>query len=100
TKAPPITGDDQGSRVLQVEQLKVYYTGKRKLFGKAPELFKAVDEISFTVSKGETVGLVGESGCGKTTLGRTILQLMPATSGRIILNGVDLAGLRKLVMQP
>jgi peptide/nickel transport system ATP-binding protein len=49
-----------------------------------------VDGVSFTVSKGETVGLVGESGCGKTTLGRAILQLVPATSGKIILNGKDL----------
>ena len=99
TEATPITGNDQGPRVLQVEQLKVYYAGKRKLFGKAPKLFKAVDEVSFTVSKGETVGLVGESGCGKTTLGRTILQLIPATSGRVILNGVDLAVLPKKGLQ-
>ena len=86
--------------VLQVENLKVHYPGKRKIFGKAPEPFKAVDDVSFTVSKGETVGLVGESGCGKTTLGRTILQLIPATAGRIILNGVDLAGLPKKQLQP
>ncbi len=94
------TINNQPTTVLQVEQLKVYYPGKRKLFGKTPESFKAVDDVSFTVSKGETVGLVGESGCGKTTLGRTILQLIPATSGKIILNGTDLAGLLKSAMQP
>ena len=86
--------------ILQVEHLKIYYPGKKTLFGKIPEAFKAVDDVSFTVSKGETVGLVGESGCGKTTLGRAILHLIPATSGNIILNGVNLAGLKKSQMQP
>jgi peptide/nickel transport system ATP-binding protein len=88
------------SVILDVKELKVYYPGKRKLFGKQPGPFKAVDGVSFTVSKGETVGLVGESGCGKTTLGRAILQLIPATSGNIILNGVDLAGLSKKELKP
>ena len=86
--------------ILQVENLKIYYPGKKTLFGKTPPAFKAVDDVSFTVSKGETVGLVGESGCGKTTLGRAILHLIPATSGNIILNGVNLAGLKKSQMQP
>ena len=86
--------------VLSIEHLKVYYPGKKILFGKTPESFKAVDDVSFTVSKGEIVGLVGESGCGKTTLGRTILQLIPATSGKIILNGTDLLSLSKKEIQP
>ena len=86
--------------VLSIEHLKVYYPGKKILFGKTPEPFKAVDDVSFAVSKGETVGLVGESGCGKTTLGRTILQLIPATSGKIILNGTDLLSLSKKEIQP
>ena len=86
--------------VLSIEHLKVYYPGKKILFGKTPEPFKAVDDVSFTVSKGEIVGLVGESGCGKTTLGRTILQLIPATSGKIILNGTDLLRLSKKEIQP
>ena len=86
--------------VLKVENLKVYFSGKKTLFGKIPLPFKALDDVSFTVCKGETVGLVGESGCGKTTLGRAILQLIPATSGNIILNGVKLAGLSKAAMQP
>jgi peptide/nickel transport system ATP-binding protein len=80
--------------ILKVEHLKVYYPGRRSyLFGKIPALFKAVDNVSFTVNKGETVGLVGESGCGKTTLGRAILQLKPITSGSIILNGKNLVAL-------
>jgi peptide/nickel transport system ATP-binding protein len=92
--------DKKSETVLQVEHLKVHYPGKKKLFEKAPEPFRAVDDVSFTVSKGETVGLVGESGCGKTTLGRAVLQLIPATSGKIILNGVDLAGLHEKKLQP
>lgn len=91
---------DQSNPVLSVEQLKVYYPGKKSLFGKDTLPFKAVDNVSFTVNKGETIGLVGESGCGKTTLGRAILQLAPVTSGRIILNGTNLAGLSRTAMQP
>ncbi|MEP7142314.1 MAG: ABC transporter ATP-binding protein [Ferruginibacter sp.] len=86
--------------VLKVENLNVYFSGRKTLFGKTPAPFKAVDHVSFTVRKGETVGLVGESGCGKTTLGRAILQLIPASSGNIILNGVNLAGLSKRAMKP
>lgn len=86
--------------VLKVDNLKVFYPAKKTLFGKTPMSFKAVDDVSFTVSRGETIGLVGESGCGKTTLGRAILQLIPVTSGNIILNGVDLAHLSKRAMKP
>ena len=87
--------------VLKVEHLKVYFPGRRPyLFGKMPQPFKAVEDVSFTVSKGETVGLVGESGCGKTTLGRAILQLKPITSGSIILNGKNLATLLAKELQP
>lgn len=75
--------------VLTVENLCVHFPIKKKLFGK-PGFFRAVDDVSFTVFKGETMGLVGESGCGKTTLGRTILQLIPATAGRIILDDKDI----------
>lgn len=89
-----------GETVLIVENLKVYYPGKKSLFGSMPPPFKALDDVSFTVSKGETVGLVGESGCGKTTLGRAILQLIPVSSGNIILNGANLAGLTRSAMQP
>ncbi|MFM2326015.1 MAG: hypothetical protein RIR31_217 [Bacteroidota bacterium] len=77
--------------VLKVENLKVYFPVKKKLFGTAVSFFKAVDEISFEVQKGETLGLVGESGCGKTTLGRAILQLIKPTSGKIYLEGKDIS---------
>lgn len=92
--------NNQAAIVLKVENLKIYYPGKKSLFGKIPEPFKAVDDVSFTVGKGETIGLVGESGCGKTTLGRAILQLIPITSGNIFLNGKNLAALSKKELQP
>ena len=85
---------------LEVKDLKVYYPVKKtSIFGPAPAPFKAVDEISFNVNKGETIGLVGESGCGKTTVGRAILQLVPITAGNIILEGRDLATLSKKQLQ-
>lgn len=84
----PITRNPE--TILTIENLKVHYPGRRSLFGRTPEPYKAVDGVSFAVSKGETVGLVGESGCGKTTLGKAILQLIPATSGKIILNEKNL----------
>ena len=60
------------------------------MFGKTLEFIKAVDDISFEVYKGETLGLVGESGCGKTTLGRALLRLIEPTKGKIIYAGNDL----------
>ncbi|MES2429784.1 MAG: ABC transporter ATP-binding protein [Bacteroidota bacterium] len=81
--------------VLRIENLNVHYRSRKKLFTKQDPPFKAVNNVSFTVSKREIIGLVGESGCGKTTLGRAILQLIPATSGNIILEGKDLMKLPK-----
>lgn len=91
---------DFDEKVLSVENLSVIYPGKKSLFGKGSQSFTAVNDVSFIVSKGETVGLVGESGCGKTTLGRTILKLIKPSAGRIVLNGTDLAGLSPREMQP
>ena len=85
---------------LEVQNLKVYFQGRQTFFGKKEAPYKAVDDVSFVVHKGETVGLVGESGCGKTTLGRAILQLIPLTSGNIILNGTNLAGFSQKMLQP
>ncbi len=81
--------------VLQVKQLTISYPGKKVFLRQRPQPFVAVNGVSFNVAKGETVGLVGESGCGKSTLGRAILQLVPVTSGNIILNGKEIAGLQK-----
>ncbi len=77
--------------LLQVEHLKVFFPVKRNFFGKVLTEFKAVDDISFKVNKGETLGLVGESGCGKTTLGRSLIRLIKPTSGNIIFNGRNIA---------
>ncbi|OSZ77302.1 ABC transporter ATP-binding protein [Chitinophagaceae bacterium IBVUCB2] len=81
--------------LLSVKNLSVYFPTKRTMFGKPSSFTKAVDDVSFEVYKGETLGLVGESGCGKTTLGRTLLRLVEPTAGKIIYNGMDLTAKKK-----
>jgi peptide/nickel transport system ATP-binding protein len=76
----------ESSPLLQIKNLNVWFPAQKKLFGKTTQFIKAVNDVSFDIYKGETLGLVGESGCGKTTLGRTILRLIEPTSGKIILN--------------
>jgi peptide/nickel transport system ATP-binding protein len=73
--------------LLEVEHLQTWFPASRSLFGKVKGWIKAVDDVSFTVRQGETMGLVGESGCGKTTLGRTLLRLVEPTGGNIIYKG-------------
>lgn len=90
-KRPAISS--RQSPVLSVQNLKVYFPVKKKILG-VTDYFKAVDDVSFDVQKGETLGLVGESGCGKTTLGRSILQLLKPTSGKIILDGKDITQIK------
>jgi peptide/nickel transport system ATP-binding protein len=77
--------------LLSVKNLSVWFPVKKNLLGKSISFTKAVDDISFDVIKGETLGLVGESGCGKTTLGRALLRLIDPTAGSIIYNGDDLS---------
>lgn len=82
--------DKPPAKILEIQNLSVHFPVKKNLFGKTTQYFKAVDDVSFTVQQGDIVGLVGESGCGKTTLGRSILQLIKTTSGKILLDGNDL----------
>jgi oligopeptide transport system ATP-binding protein len=77
--------------ILQVENLKKYFPIRRGVFRRVVGAVKAVDDISFTVFKGETLGVVGESGCGKTTTGRTIIRLYEPTGGHVVFQGEDLA---------
>jgi peptide/nickel transport system ATP-binding protein len=79
--------------LLQVKGLKVYFPVRKGFFGRTTDYIKAVDGVSFDVQIGETIGLVGESGCGKTTLGRALLRLMEPTAGSILFEGRDIAQL-------
>ena len=80
---------------LQVQNLSVWFPSKKTFFGSPRSYIKAVDDVSFEIIEGETMGLVGESGCGKTTLGRTLLRLIEPTAGKILFNGTDLAATKK-----
>lgn len=79
--------------LLEIQNLKTYYPIKGGFFKRTVGNVKAVDDVSFTIGKGETLGLVGESGCGKSTTGRTILRLLSPTSGKIIFDGKDVTNL-------
>ena len=79
--------------LLEVQGLSTWYPIKKGLLGKTTDYVKAVDNISFKVFPGETLGLVGESGCGKTTLGRSILRLIEPTAGKVLFDGIELTSL-------
>lgn len=81
--------------VVEVSHLSVKFPAKSTLFGKPQQYVTAVDDVSFSIFSMETVGLVGESGCGKTTLGRTLLRLLEPSSGRILYNGTDITHFSK-----
>ena len=77
--------------LIEVKNLKKYFTKKSGLFKKEIKEVKAVDDVSFYIKKGETLGLVGESGCGKSTLGRTLIRLYDVTDGEILFDGEDIS---------
>jgi peptide/nickel transport system ATP-binding protein len=81
--------------ILKIKQLNTWFNGSKSVFGLKKNVVKAVNEVSFDVYPGETLGLVGESGCGKTTLGRSILRLIEPTSGSINFENTDLRSLNK-----
>jgi len=80
---------DKNGGLLTVENLKTYFVIKKGLLRRITGYIKAVDGVSFKIQAGQTLGLVGESGCGKTTVARTIVRLIPATEGRIVFGQVD-----------
>jgi oligopeptide transport system ATP-binding protein len=82
-----------GEVILEVRNLVKHFQLGGGFLGKAPAMIRAVDGVSFTIRRGETLGLVGESGCGKTTTGRAVLQLERPTSGQVIFEGRDLTTL-------
>lgn len=84
-KAPPL---------LYVNNFRCYYPIRKGLFKRVVDHVRAVDGVSFTVKRGQTLALVGESGCGKTTLGKALLRLIPGGEGEVWLNGIELGGLR------
>ncbi len=80
-------------KIVEVKHLKKHFAIKKgnKLFGNKASVLKAVDDVTFDIYEGETLGLVGESGCGKTTLGRTIMRLYDVTDGEILFEGTDIS---------
>ncbi|ULQ54816.1 ABC transporter ATP-binding protein [Flavihumibacter fluvii] len=98
-KSSPAVQLPAGKELLKIEQLSVWFPTQKNILGKAKGFTKAVDDLSFSVFEGETLGIVGESGCGKTTLGRALLRLIPATAGRVWYKERDLLSLSKRELQ-
>jgi oligopeptide transport system ATP-binding protein len=82
--------------LVEIKNLKVHFpTGDSGLFGRSKQVVKAVDGLDFTIRRGETLGIVGESGCGKSTTGRAMLRLIEPTEGEVLFEGRDIMNLRK-----
>lgn len=85
--------------LLDVRELRIHFPVKHRVFGRAQAFVRAVDDVSFTIAPGETVGLVGESGCGKTTLGRAVIRLIEPTAGDIIFDGENITRLDRSTLR-
>ena len=86
--------------LIEVNDLKKHFPIRKGILGRVVNNVHAVDGVSFSIAEGETLGLVGESGCGKTTVARTVLRLIEPTSGQIKVNGQEIVGLSKAEMRP
>lgn len=85
---------EQQSCLLKVENFKVYYPIRKGFFKRVVDYVRAVDDVSFELQRGTTLALVGESGCGKTTLGKGLINLIPANAGHVLLDGIELTQLK------
>ena len=81
--------------LLRVDDLKTWFPIKKGLLRRTTGFIKAVDGVSFDIKRGQTLGLVGESGCGKTTVARSIVRLVPATSGQVIFDQINVLSANK-----
>ena len=87
-------GRDGSHGILKIEKLSMYFPIREGVLGRIKSYNRAVDEVSFSITKGQTLGLVGESGCGKSTIARCVLRLYSPTSGKIIFDGKDITKLK------
>jgi len=92
--------EDHAQLILEIEDLKVHFPIKQGIFRRTVGHVRAVDGISLALRRGRTLALVGESGCGKTTAGKAILQLIAPTSGRVLFEGRDLVGMARRELRP
>lgn len=84
----------KNNNLIEVNNLKTYFPIKTGVLQRTTGYIKAVDDVSFSIKKGQTLGLVGESGCGKTTIGRTLLKLVPSTAGSVVVDDIDIFKLK------